>query len=585
MRQTHGYTPLPAHDHDHNNGEGSSRNPSATSSLSSSPLQRAIDVLPDQPYELSEKSHFHQHHFTHQQHGRLAQPQSQSQRGLVAKFVAFVHRGRTVILATICLLLTMLLLLQDRTTTSIATDSASATAASYSPSSSSSASLSASKAESAYRLEDDIVLITKVGSATVHKRLLIHLAEQPRSSLYMPNTLYVSDYPLTLSNITFFDALGNVSSTIAGLDEFRSLRSELTALVESNQDLDSMSSTDGGWKLDKYKFLPMVAEAWRRYPRKKWYVVVEADTFVFYNELVKWLGTLDASQQLLLGHPTFCDYDGQSTMFTHGGSGIVMSRGLVEASFGADPDFEHHHDDLIQKSAFGDALLSKSFYDAPGVTLTELSPEAGDRFNSDPPRVLKFHRGNWCNPLLSFHHVTPSDTAHLYDFARRISPHLAADDTVRWGDIWDEFIPAFLRKAMLTLARFDHDHPIPPNTPEPGEVAVIGWQAFESWDSETTDSTTPSPQDCQATCRKNPNCLMWEWRQSPARDRDQKWSGDRRRAREVEGKCRYTTDFLRIGITKPDQPTLTTGWMPSRIDAWRTDLECSGRTGLNNYRT
>ena len=28
---------------------------------------------------------------------------------------------------------------------------------------------------------------------------------------------------------------------------------------------------------------------------------------------------------------------------------------------------------------------------------------------------------------------------------------------------------------------------------------------------------------------------------------------------------------------------LTSGWMGTRIDAWRRDHECSGRTGLNSY--
>lgn len=544
--------------------------------------------------------------------------------------VAFVQRGKTVILVTICLLLTMVILLQDRypspsssssaTRTPSAATTATNTAATMQGSSSSSTTTSMQNAD-AYRLEDDLVLITKVGSATVHKRLLIHLAEQSISNLYIPNRLYVSDYPLQLTtpttdNITFFDALANVSSTISGLDEFKSLRGELKALIESNQDLDDMSAKDGGWKLDKYKFLPMVAEAWRRFPGKKWYVVVEADTFLFYNQLVRWLSTLDASQQYLLGHPTFCDYDGKSTMFTHGGSGIVLSQGIMQASFGADQEFEHSHDDLIQKSAFGDALLSKSIYDSPQVHLTELSPEGGEKFNSDPPRVLKFTRNNWCSPIMSFHHITPTDAAHLYDFQRRIEPKLSASsssaaaaaggqelDLVRWGDVWDEFIPNFLRQAMEQVGKFDADSMLKPGSSEPGEVGVIGWQAIEDWDSETTDLVASSADECQAQCRADPNCLMWEWRKGQG-ERDQVWADQGRRVSRRKrsqaanrldgdiqerntnaewGKCRFTSDFLRIGLTKPKEASLTTGWMGTRIDRWRKDLECSGRTGLNSY--
>lgn len=423
-------------------------------------------------------------------------------------------------------------------------------------------------------MEDDMVLITKVGSATVHKRLMIHLAEQPLSSMYTPNRLYVSDWPVTLGPIHFYDALGNVTPTVAGMSEFRTLRGELKALMESNQDLDDMSQKDGGWKLDKYKFLPMMAEAYRQFPDAKWYVMVEADTFLFWNQLVKWLSTLNENKQLLIGHPSFCDYDGKSVMFSHGGSGIVMSKALMAASFGQDDEYEHNHDDLIEKSAFGDALLTKSFYDAPKVHITELAEEGGEKFNSDPPRVLKFRRDVWCTPIMSFHHVTPSDTAHLYDFQRRIEPLLAGrDDLIRWADIWDEFMPQFLRKALGEVSAWEADpasvHLKSPNA-EPGEVGVVAWQAIEEWDSETTDTHTASAEECQTVCRSHADCLLWAWEREPDSDRDR-----------PRGLCRWTAEFLRIGVTKPDKRDLTTGWMAKRIAHWRAQFGCSGRTGLN----
>lgn len=420
-----------------------------------------------------------------------------------------------------------------------------------------------------YRLEDDIVLITKVGSATVHKRLLIHLAEEPLSSIYAPYRLYVSDYPLTLGNINFFDALSNVSSTIASIDEFKALRGELRALMESNQDLEKMSDKDGGWKLDKYKFLPMMGEAWRRYPRKKWYVMVEADTFLFWNELVKWLATLDEGKQYMLGRTMFCDFDDRpSTPFMHGGSGFVLSRAVMEASFGEDAEFEHHHDNLTQHSAFGDALLTKSLYDAPKVNLTDLSPESGDRFNTDSPRDVRFTDTIWCEPILSFHHVTPVDTAHLYNFSRRITPLLGANDTIRWSDIWDEFIPAFLRRAMSEVATADPEVEVNPNSPYPGEVGVVGWQAFDPDDDwGVTTVSTKNAQDCQKKCREMDGCLMWEWRE-----------------KEGMGQCRMDDRWLKIGVTKPGtKDGLTTGWMGKRVDEWRRERDCSGRTGLNEY--
>lgn len=473
-----GYVAVPSTDTDDVDvGVGSSRHASASSSLSSSPLQHATAMLfpasvyQDEPYELSEKSTLPT------RSGPKATTRGgecgYGEKSVVGSVVGWMHRCKTAVLG-VCLVLALLVVLHDHT---------SSPSPSPSPSTSSSttnlAVTSSTATPAPYRLEDDIVLITKVGSATLHQRLLIHLIQQPLSHIYTPNTLYVSDYPLTIGNITFYDALSNLSSTISALPDFRSLRDELHALLQNNQNLAEMSK-DAGWKLDKYKFLPAVAEAWRRFPGRRWYVMVEADTFLFWDEMVKWLGGLDSGRQLMMGHASFCDYDGKSTMFAHGGSGIVLSYGLVKASFGKDADFEHSHDSLIQASAFGDALLSKSLYDTPGVNLKELSPEGEERFNSDPPRVLKFVKVNWCKPILTFHHITPTDATHLYDFQRRIQPLLPPNDTIRWSDIWDEFTPPLLKQAMHQLA---NPSPIAREEEQlPGEVCILGWQAFEDWE-------------------------------------------------------------------------------------------------------
>lgn len=128
---------------------------------------------------------------------------------------------------------------------------------------------------------------------------------------------------------------------------------------------------------------------------------------------------------------------------------------------------------------------------------------------------------------------------------------------------------------MDQVGRFDADSHLADHSAEPGEVGVVGWQAIEHWDSETTDLTTLDALECQKWCRAHTNCLLWQWRRVKSQDASD----------QVEsGKCRFTTDFLRIGLTKPNNDDgLTSGWMGTRIDAWRRDHECSGRTGLNSY--
>lgn len=380
-----------------------------------------------------------------------------------------------------------------------------------------------------YQLEDDILLITKTGSATLHSRLPIHLYHQAQSKWYIPNKFYVSDHATTLGNIRFFNALSSLSPSITQDPEYSSLYSQLVSVISTNavETLDK----DVGWKLDKYKFLPMISQALHLYPKVKWMVVVEADTFVFWPQLVSFLSSLDSADQLLLGHGTWTSYSNVSTEFVHGGSGFVLSSALLAASFGVNPDFAKDHENLVRKSAFGDAALSKALYDTPGVHLKGLSEEGGKRFNSDPPNVLKFDRDNWCDEVLSFHHVSNADVSRLYEFEQRM-----AGKRVLWSDIWEEFRPGFIKE---------------------GEMVEKGsWQSFESWDSETTDLTIGSTAECKEACAREEGCLMWEYRQDTR-------------------KCRWTSEFLRIGTAKPHEKNLVTGWMTNNIHHWAKQRACS----------
>ena len=58
-----------------------------------------------------------------------------------------------------------------------------------------------------------------------------------------------------------------------------------------------------GWALDKFKFLPLHGDAYRTRPDAKWHVSIEDDTFVFWNQLLKWLKTQDHNALRMFGNP------------------------------------------------------------------------------------------------------------------------------------------------------------------------------------------------------------------------------------------------------------------------------------------
>ena len=181
-----------------------------------------------------------------------------------------------------------------------------------------------------------------------------------------------------------------------------------------------------GWKLDKWKFLPLAGKAYRAAPDAKWYVFLECDTFVVWRNLLAWLSMLDASQPLYLGHQMRI---GEIT-FAYGGSGFVISnpamRTLVEHC-------ETHQESLDQFTGThwaGDCVLGKAMLDA-GIPLSFSWPTLlGDALvDLDlKSRIGPDQIPLWCHYATTYHHLSPSDVVEYNEFEREfasaVSPHL-----------------------------------------------------------------------------------------------------------------------------------------------------------------
>lgn len=76
-----------------------------------------------------------------------------------------------------------------------------------------------------------------------------------------------------------------------------------------------------GWKLDKYKFIHMVDEAFEERPDAKWYMFIETDSYLFYPALSSFLERLDPSKPYYIGFAVSMG----SITFAHGGSGYILS--------------------------------------------------------------------------------------------------------------------------------------------------------------------------------------------------------------------------------------------------------------------
>lgn len=274
---------------------------------------------------------------------------------------------------------------------------------------------------------DDTLLILRTGATEIADRLPAHISTTFRC---FPHHIVFSDYEETFLGERVIDALEFTDPDIQAhnddFDLYRRLKAKgREGLIESelsgseSQTLsDSGHNEIPGWKLDKWKFVPMVNRTLYEYPHMKWYVFMEADSFVLWSTLSAYLARQDHTKPWYFGVDTYIG----ECVFAHGGAGFMVSQPALRIIV----DYYNTHKAEIEtftnRQWAGDCVLGQTFKDA-GVPLTSVWPlvhgeSTGHAYfaRSWSPGVPKEYKQVWCYPAGTFHHMTPEATTDLWQF-------------------------------------------------------------------------------------------------------------------------------------------------------------------------
>ena len=154
----------------------------------------------------------------------------------------------------------------------------------------------------------------------------------------------------------------------------------------------------------------MVNRTLYEYPKMKWYVFVEPDTFVFWQTLLVYLSNLDHTKPYYIG--------GQINIgditFGQGGNGFVASQPALENVVAHYQAHKREWEDFTDGHWAGDCVLGKAFKDS-GTSLTHSWPI----FQGDDIGNMNYRlNGMWCQPTVSYHHISPSVVEDLWNFER-----------------------------------------------------------------------------------------------------------------------------------------------------------------------
>ena len=260
--------------------------------------------------------------------------------------------------------------------------------------------------------EVQVVLKVAAGETAVNKA---HLGTVTSC---ITNLIIVSEAEERLGDRHVVDILAELpkSYEVNNLD-FQAYINHKKAYSEGETKQESQRS----FKLDRFKYLPMVDKAYVTSPKAKWYVFLESDVYFFWDTLFRLLSQLDPSEPHYLGAP---HKGSEGRWFAYGGAGFVMSNGLMKqlipAKAPGSTDIPRENrlsvrfESWVKEEARGDAVLAYAIQNVTGHRLEALDPT----FTSDELRKITTYRDRWCVPLLSLHQLSPEQMENLWKWER-----------------------------------------------------------------------------------------------------------------------------------------------------------------------
>lgn len=268
---------------------------------------------------------------------------------------------------------------------------------------------------------DDVLVIVKTGSTELQDKLPVHL--RTTLSCY-PDTVIFSDFEEDLEGHHIFDALEPVDELVKSTHDdfalYRRLKAEGRKALEPSELSGILADSGGisgktdnpGWRLDKWKFLPMMNRTLDLYPQKKWYVFVETDTYLVWSNLLEWISLLDA------GKPVYAGYQMQigDQIFAHGGAGFLVSNPAMHRVVDHIAKSTSWWEKFTDSHWAGDCVLGKAFQEAGVQLLWSWPLIQGDKPGTLNPFKNDYGYRMWCFPVVTYHHLSVDEIETMWKF-------------------------------------------------------------------------------------------------------------------------------------------------------------------------
>ncbi|KAH8728354.1 hypothetical protein GQ44DRAFT_724361 [Phaeosphaeriaceae sp. PMI808] len=399
------------------------------------------------------------------------------------------------------------------------------------------------------QLADDVLIILRTGATESREKVPVHFRTTLRC---VPHFVVFSDMDEEIEGVEIHNVLGGVSEKTRKENEdfklYRHLQDHgrrglpnqkvVTSLSGSSQG-DYLQTDKDGWKLDKWKFLPMIEQAYQQKPDAKWFVFIETDTYLGWNNLLDYLAKFDHTKPYYIGKHLYIN----DVEFGYGGAGFVLSNPAIQAVSRQRSENINKYEDFTKSNWVGDCALGKVLEDIK-VPLHRAFPHfQGDSPAAVDPAITKIDRDLWCYPTITHHHVSSAEIEELWAFEQDwYSRH---DITLRHRDVFMELVRPKISSSVLAWDNLSAD------------------KEYNGHDHSTSDdafqrNAWKSFDHCRALCDDQKDCLQFSF---------------------DAGSCSISKKFT-LGYAKPNE-RIRSGWMLDRVDDHFRNLE--ERCGIRDW--
>ena len=398
-------------------------------------------------------------------------------------------------------------------------------------------------------LADDILVVLRTGATESREKVPVHF----RTTLQcVPHFTIFSDFDEEIEGHPVRNVLSGVSDHLKESDDFKlyhhlqehgreglQSQSPITAMSGSSKG-DYLQTDNPGWQLDKWKFLPMMYQALQERPEAKWFVFMEADTYLGWNNLLSYLSNFDDSKPYYIGKHLFIN----NVEFGYGGAGFILSNPAMRKFVTQRSSHLREYEEFTKSNWVGECGVGKLLADV-GVPLHRSFPHfQGDSPATLDPMTNKLDRDLWCYPAITHHHLSSGEIEDLWQFEQEW--YKRHDIMLRHSDIFHEYIRP---KIAASIQGWDnilgdgkeyngHDH-----SASADEFERNAWKSFNH---------------CRALCDHQSDCLQFSF---------------------DTGSCALSTKF-RLGYAKADD-RMQSGWMLERVDDMFRGLEA--KCGIRDW--